>query len=694
MAGRAGQHRFRILTFNVSFVLVCVSLLLAQARPAYAVRSRGVSSDNTRDYTTIAAAIAGVKKLWEADKSEPYVIYIYEGYPNQDYDENLYVRDAQDRIISETMVIDFPVSLIGVSSARSVTILPAGGFDPDRGPLLTIDGSKVAIGRDVVISGLSFTGAVAVPALGSRVCNGAVRIINASPTFANNVIFDNKGTDGTIDGPGRGGGLCLQNSNALVVGNTIVGNDAVPDFANRPGQGGGVYIWGGAPLLRDNQIVGNAASYSRNGEGGGVAIYNSNAVLEGNLITGNVASRCLRQSKPSGGAPCNDVTGQGGGVYVSGGSPTLRFNTIRSNNAGNARGAGGGAVSLLDTTNAVLLGNEIVDNFDASMLRSGDSPDLRSNGLRIANSGDFLVDSNIIARNRFGDPGDDRQDEAGVTILGTSRGLLRHNTIADNGRPGGTGRTFGVQIAEAAQVTLANNIFAGYDVAVFCANSPCNASARLSQTLFDREAAPRFQPAGPWFTSEAERFDDPRFVAPGDPIPNYRVRGDSPARDGAVATDPAVLADVDRNARAIGPPDLGAHEFPYSVSLSVNADEAAAPGAPVSFALSFEVNGNVAAPGAALELALPPGTTVIDPGGGAIGGETVRWQLGDLLPGTQRRITVTANAPPAPGQTLAVTARWTSADGSVVSAGDWFRVVAPGLVPERISVYLPVLRRS
>jgi hypothetical protein len=699
-------------TLTLLIVVALTPLALATLRtPVAQARVGGVRADGTGDYTSIAEGIRKMRALWASNRNDTYTLFVYDAAPNEHYDEDLYkqspanIPDDDDNdagvIVAERMLIDFPLSLIGVSGAGSITIRPELEFNQDLednefevGPLLTIDGSKVTIGRDVVISGLTFTDARGGAQFGSRVCNGAVRIINASPTFANNVIVDNTGADPFTGDEAKGGGLCLHNSNALVVGNTIAHNSGYPEGNSGLARGGGVYIAGGAPVLRNNQIVGNFASYSDDGKGGGIASFDANPVIEGNTIAGNVASRCLRARNDDGGQPCRDVEGQGGGIFVGGGTPVIRFNRIAGNNAGNVRNSGGGGVNLENTTNAVLLGNEIVDNLDGSNGRADEGPDTRSNGVRIVDSANFSLDSNIIARNRFLDSGDNRADSVGVAVSGTSSGRMRHNTIADNGFADGSGRVVGLQVANSARVTLANTIFAGHEVAVLCSGSPCGANVQLSSTLFDRQDRPRASPGGGWFASEGEQFGDPRFVAPADPAANYRIAGDSPARDNAAAADPPVAQDVDRNARAIGRPDLGAHEFPYSFAAALTTADLVGAGAPQAYGVELELRGNLGAPGTVVELALPAGTTAITADGGAVDGTTVRWQLGELAPGLPRLLDVRASAPALPGQRFTAGLRVVSAEGVEARTSAEFRVLEAGEeLPRRDRLWLPLLRR-
>ena len=108
-------------------------------------------------------------------------------------------------------------------------------------------------------------------------------------------------------GGNHGGGLRLQDSDALVRHNVITGNVGYL-------LGGGVWVQRGAPRIEDNRIENNRLTPSIGGWGGGVELEGTQATLIGNVIANHAISASL---------------GDGGGVAVDGGGPvTLTNNTL------------------------------------------------------------------------------------------------------------------------------------------------------------------------------------------------------------------------------------------------------------------------------------------------------------------------------------------------------------------------------
>ncbi|MCB0175186.1 MAG: hypothetical protein KDJ97_32055, partial [Anaerolineae bacterium] len=116
-------------------------------------------------------------------------------------------------------------------------------------------------------------------------------------------------------GGNHGGGLRIQNSNALVISNTIRNNIAFL-------LGGGVWVQRGAPVLRGNHIINNRTlGLGQDAHGGGVQLENTQSTLLDNLIAGNSIS---------------GTEVYGGGLEISGtgaGNVTLRRNLFISNTA-------------------------------------------------------------------------------------------------------------------------------------------------------------------------------------------------------------------------------------------------------------------------------------------------------------------------------------------------------------------------
>ena len=190
---------------------------------------------------------------------------------------------------------------------------------------------------------------------------GGVWVQRGGPTLQNNRIADNRVTDG-----GDGGGVELEDTQAVLSGNTVSGNV----LSDTTGLGGGIAVLGGGPvLLSGNQVLSNTAAITGSGQawGGGVAAQGVTVTLSGNLIAGNLAhARSF---------------GYGGGVFITGTLAfTLTGNTIRDNTASlagvpAARPAGavlgyGGGLDIWHST-GMLRGNTIQTNRATVGVQSG-----------------------------------------------------------------------------------------------------------------------------------------------------------------------------------------------------------------------------------------------------------------------------------------------------------------------------------
>jgi hypothetical protein len=153
-------------------------------------------------------------------------------------------------------------------------------------------------------------------------------------------------------GSNHGGGLRIQDSNALVISNTIQDNTAFL-------LGGGVWVQRGAPVLQGNQIMNNRTlGLGQDAHGGGVQLENAHAMLLDNLIAGNVVSgteayggglevastgagvvTLVRNRFFSNTASIDPVAlGFGGGIAVNSGQVVLEDSSLFSNTAATSGG--------------------------------------------------------------------------------------------------------------------------------------------------------------------------------------------------------------------------------------------------------------------------------------------------------------------------------------------------------------------
>jgi hypothetical protein len=189
-----------------------------------------------------------------------------------------------------------------------------------------------------------------------------------APTLAGFVI-----TAGRADlGSNHGGGLRIVDSNALVISNTIQNNVAF--FL-----GGGVWVQRGAPILQGNSILNNqSVGLGQNAYGGGLQLENTQAILLDNILAGNIVSgtEAYGGGLAISGAGSGQVTlmrnqfisntaalpiqgfGFGGGIAVNSGQALLINSTMFSNTAtANGGGLFIGTSAVFSFTNSAIIAN-------------------------------------------------------------------------------------------------------------------------------------------------------------------------------------------------------------------------------------------------------------------------------------------------------------------------------------------------
>jgi len=342
-------------------------------------------------------------------------------------------------------------------------------------------------------------------------------------------------------------------SNPWIYRNTIYGHNASASSLNYAGYGGGIFCDRSAPIIRENVISNNIAytGTDRTGYGGGIALlYCDETLIGGNTVVSNTAN--------------THGEGQGGGLYYRSSDDVLvAFNTIMSNTAGanpNSRG-GGLCLDRSDTGPYYhIVGNTIRGNSAAAdgQGRGGGAYLFYSNatldsnlvlgnratyggGLRTENSAFFTLTNNILAQNSLG----------GVRTWaspGPSRGLLVHNTVAQNG-------SHGVFLDQNCALTLTNNIIVSQTTGIYAWPGLTN-TVLADYTLFFGNTT---DTDGSAITSNhAITGRNPLFLDPA--RGNYHLRAGSPAVDAGIAV-PWLTRDIDYDPRPLGAGyDIGADE--------------------------------------------------------------------------------------------------------------------------------------
>jgi hypothetical protein len=229
--------------------------------------------------------------------------------------------------------------------------------------------------------------------------------------------------------------------------------------------GGGVFIFNSAPTITNNEIIDNSLGHANdtlNMWGGGIYLGGgsyadpTSPVITYNLIQENVSDprQGDNKNRPS--------VALGGGIYVgSYTAPTIDSNTVRSNQAGDTNkldqfGIGGGLAvySISPITEPRISSNLIQDNASSDAgggVAFGQSYAETSYGTTYFPSFG-QVENNVIELNR--------SFSGGALNAGTTRAVVRSNTIADNTADFGAGVTSSSSGNPTDNLTLVNNIIA------------------------------------------------------------------------------------------------------------------------------------------------------------------------------------------------------------------------------------------
>jgi len=142
-------------------------------------------------------------------------------------------------------------------------------------------------------------------------------------------------------GFGDGGGIRISNASPRIYANAVIGNRACA--------GAGIFIASGSPVIEGNTIAENVQAGCAGGTGGGgIGIRgSSNALIRRNIIRDNTLTAA-----------------DGGGISLFGaGTPTIELNIISGNSvSGIIPCAQGGAIWIVNASDATILGNLIVGN--------------------------------------------------------------------------------------------------------------------------------------------------------------------------------------------------------------------------------------------------------------------------------------------------------------------------------------------
>ncbi|MFH1138559.1 MAG: InlB B-repeat-containing protein [Pseudomonadota bacterium] len=251
---------------------------------------------------------------------------------------------------------------------------------------------------------------------------GVARDMLANPTVldGNNAfrpLFIQAAAGVTVDGfyiengnnPGRGGGVCIEDSSGVVIRNNVVrNNQAVGDW------GGGLAVVNSNVLIDGNTITGNQTD----GNGGGLSFWDN--------CTGSVSSNTIDQN----------LGYYGGGMILDGSPLRVDGNAFNQNTAN----YGGGGIYADNAGAAVITGNTFSGNLAYST----------GGGIYQANG------SLSVSHNTF--YGNDSRGWGGAVALYEAAGTYFDNLMVYNEATEVGG---GMSIYSSATATVGNNTFSG-----------------------------------------------------------------------------------------------------------------------------------------------------------------------------------------------------------------------------------------
>jgi uncharacterized repeat protein (TIGR01451 family) len=424
--------------------------------------------------------------------------------------------------------------------------------------------------------------------------------------------------DGAIRRPreeAQGAGLKIEDATVALAHVRVVGNTLdVNGTAGRNGgfaSGAGIYMDRESVIsLDDTRVTGNSI-LARGGPGAaaGYARGAGLAALGSRSVTIRRSSIDHNSVDASSAGPRHGGFAMGGGIYNSGTRLEIIRSTISENRteaSGRRSSASGGGMMVLGPV-AMLLENATIAR---NVARSAGTEDDAYGGGAVLDTG-YIRNSTIVGNAAIGDSG------LGGNLFQDGRVRLVNSIVAD-----GVGVKGYENCVHEPTVSLGHNIESGDDCRFHAATDRTNTDPRLRAVAGDRGPGETFAPAihSPAVDS-ADAAQCPRVDELGTPRPR-----------GAAC-------------------DAGAVELSYGdVQIAPRSSSAHIPvGGGIRFRFSVTSTGNDTAHHVTLTVRLPSGLALQTGPDCVRAGDTVTCQLGNLVPGTGKTVTVAMGSASDPG---------------------------------------------
>jgi hypothetical protein len=521
---------------NVSIYYVAPS---CAGVPAPCFTSIQAAVDAADEPTDVVKVAAGVYSGIQQQQGITQVVYISKtlvlkgGYTLANWIDanpvdNPTVVDAQNlgRVIVITNTHSVTIEGFTIANGNATGL---GDFYFDEG-----GGLYIAYSTNVLINGCIIQNSVASTETGAKwAFGGGMSVIDSTGEIRNNLFVDN--TTGPGVWGGRGGGM--HSAGAITITGDVFSNNTATDG------GGGMYIEQ-AYAVAENAIEHNSAGNA----GGGVwissayvptlmrdnLIADNTAINGGGIYNGGKATTFIHNTFYH-----NSALQEGGGIYAVNSNNDFIKNRFESNTAV----YGGGIFHIIGRP--TLIGNVIVSN---TATEGGGATIKWVNGGYDDYTTPFFMANNVVANN-YANNGSSSSGSA-LWIHGGQQnptlGVLLHNTIANNRRPGAA-----VFASDYTTLSLTNTIVAGNAIGFsIITGTPVS----LVGTLWHGNGADVVGAAA--VISYQQVFGDPVFVNPA--TGDYHIGPSSAAIDRGIRTN--IFSDIDGEPR-VNTPDLGADEY-------------------------------------------------------------------------------------------------------------------------------------
>lgn len=441
------------------------------------------------------------------------------------------------------------------------------------------------------------------PAINQMAFGAGLYIQQGNHLIENSRIYNNTVTSSGT-GEVRGAGIYVEGGSPHILNSWIYENTAT-SAGNINGLGGGIGIVSGAPLIENSYILTNTVSGGATTTGlktgGGIGIGgNTNTVIQGSWISGN------RVNLSAGNAG-------GGGIGLGTGATATRIerSVIYNNYIYGPNWCEGGGIDTWDTTNSVIIVNNLIANNSGGACGNG-SPyggGINMNG----NAAGVHAINNTIVNNVAGRGG-------GIYMQGGT--VFALNNIVVNNRATTTGQAGGIQ--RDAGTANYNDIFG-------------NSTPQTGGTM-----------------GANNLYVDPLFLGTGDLAQQYHLNNLSPVIDRGTSTGTGIpTVDYDSDARPLlSGIDIGFDEVPgpiegVQIAKTVSPLGEIRPKQTITYTLLFRNVGSLATTNVVITDIIPAGLSNLSyTNSGAtltpISGETYAWQVENLAPGEGGIITITA----------------------------------------------------